>query len=152
MNKLYKKQVVEVLDEALKKAQIPKRPSNGWIKEIRSALGMPVRILGARLGVDPSAITKMEKAEVARIISVKNIERVADALECDVHYVLVPRKPLQQILLDQAMKSAKSTILKVDHSMTIEKQKVGPKQIEKQIKDLADHLLLMGDRSIWDDV
>src|SRR5689334_7172865 len=70
------------------------RPKGGWLKTMREAIGMTTRQLATRLKLSQGAVVALEKSEANNTISLHKLQRVADALNCDVHYCLVPRTPL----------------------------------------------------------
>ncbi len=152
MNNIFKKQRVRRLDSVLAGVHLPQRPPNGWIKEIRQLLGVPERVLGRVLKIDQSTIARLEKSEAAETISMKRLSEIANAMNCELRYVLVPRIPLQQFIREQALKSARKTLKSVDRSMSLEDQKTSSKELEQQIQDLADELVAKGDSSIWEDL
>jgi transcriptional regulator with XRE-family HTH domain len=47
-------------------------PPKGWIKAIRESLGMTARQLGARMGVAPSRVVKIQRDEVTGATTLKN--------------------------------------------------------------------------------
>jgi len=71
------------------------RPTRGWIKAIREALGMTTAQLAKRLGVAQPTVIGLEGAEASKAISLKTLERAARALDCTLVYVLVPGNRLK---------------------------------------------------------
>ena len=72
---------------------LPPRPPAGWLRAIREALGMTSGVLAERLGVTASGARKLEQAEAVDAITLGTLRRVAEALDCDLQYALVPRRP-----------------------------------------------------------
>ncbi|MDT0139096.1 helix-turn-helix domain-containing protein [Acidovorax sp. PRC11] len=74
-------------------------PRCGWAKTIRLALGMSSQALASRLGMTAQGVRKLEQAEASGTISLNTLSRLARGLDCDVHYILVPRVSLiEQVL------------------------------------------------------
>jgi len=69
---------------------------------VRLALGMSSKALGARTGMTAQGVRKLEQAEANRSISLNTLAKLADGLDCEVHYVLLPRSSL----LDQVLKQS----------------------------------------------
>ena len=69
------------------------RPPHGWARAIREALGMSAAALAARMGTTAGAVTRLEQSEAGDRIRLDTLHRAADALECDLVYLLVPRRP-----------------------------------------------------------
>ena len=61
-------------------------PKEGWIRTLRKALGMSSPQLAKRLGVSKSQTSQMERMELEDRITLKQLRRVAKALDCDLHY------------------------------------------------------------------
>ena len=73
----------------------------------------------------------------------------ADALECDLVYVLVPRFSLDEIVRTRARMVARADIATVDRSMRLEQQGLTADQLERRIDDYAARLITAG--RLWDD-
>lgn len=69
-------------------------PRSGWVKTVRLALGMSSEALGARVSISPQGVRRLEQSEADGSISLNTLARIADGLDCDVRYVLVPRTSL----------------------------------------------------------
>jgi predicted DNA-binding mobile mystery protein A len=106
-------------------------PQHGWIHAIRGALGMTKTQLAARLGVQPSTVVRFEQGEAAGTMTLETLRRVADALECDLQYALIPRRPLREIVSDQAAKVADRDLARVNRSMNLEAQGVDRREAER---------------------
>lgn len=79
------------------------RPIKGWLRAIRTGLGMTGVQLARQMGVTPPRVVEMEKSEVEGAISLKVLERAAEAMGCSLVYALIPRAgSLEQALRDQA--------------------------------------------------
>jgi len=134
-------------DLAPRRAQRVVAPPKGWIRAIRDALGMTTRELADRLGVRQPAIVQLEQAEAAGGITLETLRRVADALGCDLEYALVPRKPLDELVRDQARKKARAQIDRVDATMALEGQRTDADVRERELEMLADELI--DKRGLW---
>lgn len=125
------------------------RPRAGWLRAIREALGMTVRQFAKTAGVAPSTAQAAERAEAKGDISISTLARYAEALGCEVRYVLVPRQPLQQLVEQRAEAIARAEIAAVHHSMALEDQATSQEQVERQVAELR-RKLLEGPRSrLW---
>jgi len=113
-------------------------PKSGWIRAIRQALGMTAADLGARMGSEESTVLRMELNEAR--IQLGTLQRAADALECDMVYALVPRRPLEQMVDDQAKRLAIHLLDQVSHSMLLEDQQVTDAATRDQLDDSAREL------------
>lgn len=132
-------------------AKIPPRPARGWVAAIRSALGMTTRQLAARMGMRQPSLIALEKAEVAGTISLNTLRRAAEALDCDLAYVLVPRRPLDETVKRRARAIAEAHVAAASHSMQLEGQGISPRARAAEVKRLADSLVNTGSR-LWKDL
>ena len=115
-------------------------PRGGWVRAIREALGMSAADLGQRMGVGETSVLSLERNEVARHVRMDTLERAATALECDLVYALVPRRPLEQIIDERSLTLAGDLLGSVGHSMALEGQEVSPSATETQLIELARRL------------
>lgn len=99
-------------------------PRTGWVRAIREALGMPARDLAMRMGVTESTVVRLEGREAAGKVQLDSLARVADALDCDLVYALVPRGSLDASVRKQARAKAEESMATVAHSMGLEDQPV----------------------------
>lgn len=127
------------------------RPSRGWVRALRDALGMTSAQLGKRMGVSQPRITELEKAELHGNITLKSLERAAEALGCRVVYALVPMQPLTQTLDERAQTVARKQLASVDQTMRLEAQGVDDGERHRQaIQHLTSELLRRPAR-LWDE-
>jgi len=120
-------------------------PKSGWIAAIRKSLGMSESALAKRLGVSQSAEAQYEKSEKAGTITLQTLEKVAAALDADLVYAIVPRRPLKEIIEERAAEVARGRILPIAHSMSIEDQSAS---VEDDIENLKRQLL-EHPRELW---
>jgi predicted DNA-binding mobile mystery protein A len=126
------------------------RPPRGWIKAIREALGMTAGQLGTRLGVSQPRVLKIEEAEVSGSVTMETLERTARALDCQLVYVLVPRKPLEEMTRERAERLARKQLRITGHSMALEDQSVDASEEHAQLEELTRGLLARSPSKLWD--
>jgi predicted DNA-binding mobile mystery protein A len=68
------------------------RPSGGWLRAVRKALGLTATGMAKDLRVSPSAVFRMERAEWKDKISLQGLDKAARAMSCKVVYAIVPYK------------------------------------------------------------
>lgn len=124
-------------------------PRGGWIRAIRKAIGMTTSQLGSRLGITRQAVLDLEHREAAGSVTLATLTRAADAMECDLVYALVPRAPVQQMLLSRARAIAAKRLDRIAHSMDLEEQAVSSEEYERQVEDLAAQILREFPRELW---
>jgi predicted DNA-binding mobile mystery protein A len=138
------------VDRAVKLASAPPRPSPGWIQTIRTALGMTTRQLAGRLGVSQSTLTALEKSEAEDRITLQSLRRAAEALDCELQYVLVPRSSLKRRVEDRAQDVAHERVARVWHSMRLEEQAPLTQSEKREISKMRGDLLDSNWKQLWD--
>ena len=144
---------IRQLDEALAPFDPLRRrppPATGWAKAIREALGMSLRQMSRRTGLSKTSISSAEAGEAKRTVQFDTLQRLADALDCDLVYALIPRSSLAQTLEAQAEKKAADLVGRVADSMELEAQGVPDAATERQLKDLVATLMRDRARYFWD--
>lgn len=119
------KQLDRALEPYRTAREVP-RPSKGWIRSIRQALGVSSGELARRLGTSRQLPLQFEKGEAEDRITLKSLRVVANALDCDLVYALVPRAgSIWELIENRARAEAKDRVLGIEHSMALENQAVG---------------------------
>lgn len=139
------------VDESLAKwreASLSARPKSGWIRTIRGALRMSGAALARRLGVTERAVLKLEAAEAEDRMTLGTLRRVAQSLDCELQYALVPRRPLVEVLNEQARRVAERELFPVAHSMALEDQAVDDER-RKHLDFVARTMLAKSRRDLW---
>jgi hypothetical protein len=72
---------------------------------------------------------------------------MADAMECDLVYGFVPRKKIEDIIRDQAVKKTKGLMKETDSQMELEDQKVRISK-EERLNDQVDERIYS--KYLWD--
>lgn len=127
------------------------RPPRGWVKAIREALGMTTAQLAKRLGVSQPRVVGIEQAEVKGAITLDSLERAAHALDCQLVYALVPRKPLDALIEERATRLAATRLDFTRHTMALEAQAVDARDEDEQRKRLIRRLIEQAGSGLWDD-
>ncbi|MDZ4730352.1 MAG: mobile mystery protein A [Xanthomonadales bacterium] len=126
-------------------------PPRGWIKAIREALGMTTTQLGKRLGVTQPTAIGFEKSETRKGITLDTLERAARALDCQLVYALVPRKPLESLVEDRARQLAIKRLRATSHNMALEDQRVDKVDEQVHLERLVQRLLDQSGSALWED-
>jgi predicted DNA-binding mobile mystery protein A len=132
----------------LAKAQ---RPPKGWLRAVRDALGMTTAQYGKRLGVSQPRIVELEKSEQSGTVTLNTLQRAAEALGCRLVYVLVPERPLAEVVTERAALIAERQSKAVEHTMRLEDQAVKDKRAAHALREEAIEDLLKRPARLWDD-
>ncbi len=122
-------------------------PRSGWIREIRTALGLSQSQLAARAGVSRATVQQMERAEAERRITLASLDKLAQAMDCQVALAVVPRGgTLDDVRRRQA--SAKAEVIL--HERTKDnKRPPKPADLERRKQQLVTRLLRGSRRRLW---
>jgi len=125
-------------------------PRSGWVRSIRYALGMTAAQLGRRLGVTPQAVLDTEKREASGDVTLTQLRKTADALDCELFYALIPRGSLAEMVRERARKVAIEEVEELSHSMALENQQTDSSFKEKRVEAEMQRLLHEKRRSsLW---
>jgi predicted DNA-binding mobile mystery protein A len=125
------------------------RPSGGWLRAVRQALGMTTRQLAKAVGVTQAAVADIERTEAKGDITLTTLQRYAAALGCELTYALVPKRPLGEIVEERAERIARDEVSRVKHSMALEDQSTSQEHLEREVAELR-RKLMEGKRSrLW---
>jgi predicted DNA-binding mobile mystery protein A len=151
--KISKKLVRDQLDETLDKLKVLKYlnpPVFGWVKAIRTGLGMSGRQLANRIGVTKQSISRIEQDEVAGAITLKTLRKVAEGLDCVLVYGFVPRTSLGNMVKERSEEVARDRLHRVNQTMTLERQEIKSESIEKIIEEDIKKMVEQMPRNLWD--
>ena len=131
---------------------LPPRPPAGWLRAIREALGMTSAALAARLGITASGVRKLEQAEATDAITLGTLRRVAEALDCELQYTLVPRRPLREMRRQQALHLAEQWQQRASRTMALEAQPVASPSAgtQERLEAMAQEILHTSGTRLWD--
>ena len=126
-------------------------PRTGWVKAIREALGLTAMQLGARMGVVQSRVSTIEKAEITGATTIKTLRETAEAMGCTFVYAIVPTKPLDDLLRDQAVRKVDQELARLHHTMRLENQALAKDDLITERNRLVTELLSGNLRRVWDE-
>ena len=111
---------------------------------------MTARQLAERTGKSKTTVLSTERNEASGTVQLDTLQNLADALDCDLVYALVPRTSLRERLERQACMIAAETVGRVSVSMELEAQGVPEEERARQIDELAEEVLRARKRDFWD--
>ncbi len=122
----------------------------GWIERFRLALGMSITDLAELVGVSRPSISRMEYREKEGSITIKQLDKVADAMGGKLVYAIVPAEgTMKDIVMKQARKKARRIIKRTRAHMALESQSEGLQSQEEAIEELAEELVREMARGFW---
>ncbi len=143
-------QQVESALQAFRAAREARMPRGGWVRAIRTALGMTNRQLAQRVGRKPNTVLDLQAREAAQTIQLNSLRELAEAMDCELVYAIVPRKPLATMLEERARALAERTVRRTGHSMALERQGLGVREQESAFEREVERLLSSSPRKLWE--
>lgn len=126
-------------------------PPSGWIRAIRTALGMSMQQLGNRLSITKQSVQDMERREKDGTISLKALKETAHALDMQLVYGFVPKDgSLENLIERKAKELAMQIVLRTSNSMKLEEQENSKKRIEKAIQERTAEIVNEMPKILWD--
>lgn len=99
------------------------------------------------MGISPKTVYDLEQSEMARTIKLETLQRAADALDCDLEYVLIPRTSLGSMVQNRSTAKARLHIDPIAHHGRLEDQAVPQGVLDSQIQELAAQFV--DRRGLW---
>jgi len=144
----------EAIERALGHDQILRMhlqpPTGGWLKGILTALGMTAKQLGRRIGVSQATVSEAELAESEGRITLKNLRKMAEGMDCELVYAVVPRASLDMIVHNNANRAAQRIVGEVSQTMGLEGQSTDDSARAAQVESLRERLIAQGSSQTWD--
>ena len=129
--------------DTLKKVVI-EIPPQGWLRTIRELLGMTTTQFAKKIGVSQPRVFNMEKNE--KKLKISTMEKIADSLNCDFVYAIVPRENIDDIIYNQAKREALKILKNVNRNMGLENQSIDSEEL---LEDVIKELLNGNIARIW---
>lgn len=126
-------------------------PPTGWIKAIRTAMGMSMQQLGNKLTFSKQGIRDIENREKDGAITIKSLREIGKALDMQLVYGFVPNDGSIDALIERrATELATKIVLRTSNTMNLENQGNSKKRIEKAIKERVEEIKNEMPKVLWD--
>ncbi len=154
MANLNKKLLIEQLDKKLGKFSGLKEldvPPRGWINAVRTAMNMSLVQLAKRLKKTSVSVKEIEEREQNKTITLNKLIEVAEALDLQFVYVLLPKETsIETIIEKRALQVARQIVMRTSHSMKLEEQENKEERLQQAIKDRAEQIKQEMPKYLWD--
>ena len=139
---------LQQLDQRIKKIASLKEvpfPSTGWIRAIRTSLGMSLEQIGKKLGVTRQSAQSIEKREQEGAITINALKEVAHVMDLDFVYGFVPKDGSLAGLIDRkSAELARKVVGMASQTMKLEDQENTNDRlnhaIEERTKEFKDKM------------
>ena len=126
-------------------------PPTGWVKAIRTALGMSMLQLGKKLSITKQSIQDIEKREQEGAITIKALSELGKALDMRFVYGFVPNDgSLDSLIEKKAAQLATTIVLRTSKTMKLEDQENSRERIKKAIQEKTADLKNEMPKILWD--
>ncbi len=126
-------------------------PPTGWIKAIRSALGMSMLQLGKKLSMTKQGVQDIERREKEGSTTINSLKEVAKALDMQLVYGFVPNDGFLEALIDRKAKElATRIVMRTSNSMKLEDQENTKQRVSKAIQERAAIIKNEMPKILWD--
>jgi predicted DNA-binding mobile mystery protein A len=143
-------QYQRLVDRAASFASL-QRPSEGWLRTVRSALGMSGAQLAKKIGVSRARVAQTERDELRGAPSLKTMQAMAEAMGCRFVYAIVPQTRIQDLITDQARKKATAIVETASTHMALESQTLPKEKIAEEVERLAQEMAREMPPGFWND-
>ena len=126
-------------------------PPTGWIKAVRTALGMSLQQLGNKISITKQSLTDIERREKNGSITLKTLRDAANALDMELVYGFAPKDGSLDALIDRKAKElATQIVLRTSNTMKLEDQGNSNERIQKAIEERAASIKNEMPKILWD--
>ncbi len=126
-------------------------PPTGWIKAIRTAIGMSMQQLGNKLNVSKQGVMDIEKREKDGSITIKSLREIARVMDMQLVYGFVANDgSLDALIEKRATELATQIVTRTANTMKLEDQANSKKRIETAIRERAAVLKNEMSKILWD--
>jgi predicted DNA-binding mobile mystery protein A len=132
-------------------ARLISNPPTGWVKAIRTALGMSLQQLANRLSITKQSALEMERREQEGAITIKSLREAANALDMEFVYGLVPKDGTLHNYIDRKSRAlAERIVLRTSTTMKLEGQENSEERLKKAIAERAASIKSDLPKALWD--
>lgn len=126
-------------------------PPTGWIKAVRTAIGMSLQQLSNRLSITRQSAQEIEQREKDGSITIKSLREAAKALDMHLVYGFVSIDgSLEELISRRAKELATKIVLRTSNSMKLEDQENSKERIQKAIDERAAIIKNEMPKALWD--
>ncbi len=126
-------------------------PPTGWIKAIRTALGMSMQQLGNKLAISKQGILDIENREKEGSITIKSLKEIGRVLDMQLVYGFVPNDgSLDALIEKRATELATKIVMRTSNTMKLEDQGNSNERLKKAIIERTTEIKNKMPKILWD--
>src|SRR6266481_7783061 len=132
-----------IVDNAAANVAGLKTPPEGWLRTVRSALGMSGAEVAKKMGVTRARVTQAEHAELTGGVTLKSMQASAEAMGCRFVYAIIPPSGrIEDIISAQARKKAMTLVGTASKHMALENQALSNDKLAQEVERLTREIAL----------
>lgn len=126
-------------------------PPTGWVKAIRTALGMSLQQLANKLSITKQSVQEIETREREGAITIKSLRDTARALDMELVYGIVPKQgSMDSYIESKARKLAEEIVYRTSNNMKLEDQENTDERLKKAIEERTQVIKQELPKALWD--
>ena len=146
--------LIEQMDQKMKDFDLVSQavpPPTGWIRAIRTALGISLQQLGTKLSISKQSASEIEQREQDGNITLKSLREAAQAMDMKLVYGFVPMDGSLEALIERkARELATRIVSRTSNTMRLEDQENTKERIKKAIAQRTEELKRDIPKTLWD--
>jgi predicted DNA-binding mobile mystery protein A len=126
-------------------------PPSGWIRAIRTALGMTLEQLGNKLGITRQSVGEIETREADGSITLNSLRDVAHAMDLQLVYGFIPNDGSLDALVERKAKEiATQIVMRTSNTMKLEDQEISKQRFLQAVEEKCRELKNEIPKYLWD--
>ncbi len=126
-------------------------PPSGWLKAVRTSLGMSLQQLADKLSITKQSVQEIEKREKEGTITLNNLKETANALDMQLVYGLIPKDgTLDDLIERKARELAIRIVSRTSNTMKLEDQENSKQRLKKAVEDRTAIIKNEMPKMLWD--
>ena len=126
-------------------------PPTGWLKAVRTSLGMSLQQLAEKLSITKQSVQEIEKREKEGTITLKTLKEAANALDMQLVYGLIPKDgSIDDLIERKAKELAVRIVSRTSNTMKLEDQENSKQRIKKAIEERTSIIKNEMPKMLWD--
>jgi predicted DNA-binding mobile mystery protein A len=147
---IVQQQYRSIVDSAAASVAGLKTPPEGWLRTVRSALGMSGAQVAKKMGVTRARVTQAEHAELTGGVTLKSMQATAEAMGCRFVYAIIPSSGrIEDIITAQARKKAIAIVGTASKHMALENQQLPDDKIAQEVERLTREIAQEMPSDFW---
>lgn len=127
------------------------RPDIGWVKTIRTSLGMSLEQLGNKLEITKQSVQNLEKREALGSATINAMKEAGKAMDMKFVYGYLPLEGTLEALIEKkAKKLATEIVMRTSATMKLENQENSSQRIKAAIEERTKEIIDEMPKILWD--